>query len=177
MAKERVYFDLDPLEWHGGGIEGLWAEPMENSRSGDVYRILNSPFYARRVSYMDIVRAVPRTDGGAGLKFAGVVDHSGHSTYMILLPPNSPEFSKYWKRLEALGCTYEGAGVEETGFGQRELYSVDVPSSSDIFAVYSVLEDGEKEGIWMFQEGHCGHPAVMKKQTQIYGVSSGSIDN
>lgn len=156
--KQRVYFELDPLDWHGGGVEGLWAEPVENSTSGSVYRLLNSPFYARGVSYLNIVRVTPRLDGGAGLQFAGVIDHSGHSTYMILVPPNSTEFDTHWKRLEALGCTYEGAGIEDTGFGQKELYSVDVPTESDVDAVYSILEEGEKDNVWMFQEGHCGHP-------------------
>ncbi len=101
-GKERIYFELDPAEWHGGGTEGLWAEPIENSTSGTLYRLLNSPFYARGVSYLDIVRAVPRTDGGAGLMFAGVVDHGGRSTYMILVPPKSADFETYWQRLEAL---------------------------------------------------------------------------
>ncbi len=156
---KRIYFELDPHDWHGGGFEGLWAEPIEDSTPG-IYRLLNSPFYARGVSYLDIVRAVPRTDGGAGLAFAGIVDHGGHSTYMILVPPKSADFETYCQRLEALGCTFEGAGVEETGAGPRELFSIDVPNSSDIIAVYSILDEGEKADIWDFQEGHCGHPAV-----------------
>jgi hypothetical protein len=167
VIQERIYFDLDPLEWHGGGIEGLCAEPVENSTSGNIYRILNSPFYTRGVSYLDIVRAVPRTDGGTGLKFAGIVDHSGHSTYMILVPPNSPEFTAYWKRIEALGGTYEGGGIEVTCFGRQELYSIDVPDTSDIHAVYSILEEGERVNVWIFQEGHCGHPEITNTQHQI----------
>jgi hypothetical protein len=156
ISKTRIYFDLDPEDWHGGGQEGIWGERIEGS-SGMVYRLLNSPFYVRGVSYLDIVRAAPRTDGGAGLKFVGVIDRGGHSTYMILCPPNSSDFPCYWRRLEALGCTYEGAGVERTGLGDRELYSVDVPDTSDVYAVYATLDEGEKQGVWMFQEGFCGH--------------------
>jgi Domain of unknown function (DUF4265) len=155
--KKRIYFELDPLDWHGAGSEGIWAEPVKESTSSSIYRLLNSPFYARGVSYLDIVRAVPRADEGVGLQFAEVIEHSGHSTYMILVLPQSLHFNIFWRRLEVLGCTYEPTGVIATGFGQRELYSVDVPTSSDVHAVYSVLEDGERDNIWVFQEGHCGH--------------------
>lgn len=152
-SKIRIYFELDPEEWHGGGTEGIWAEPVEGSESGDVYRLLNSPFYAIGVSYLDIVRAVQRTDGEPGLQFLSVIDTSGHSTYMIMTPVNRPGFDEFWARLENLGCSYESSTS-----GDKVLYSVDVPATTDADAVYRILEEGESYDIWEFQEGHCGHP-------------------
>jgi len=120
-----------------------------------VYKLMNSPFFARGVSHLDIVRAAPREDG-TGLQFAGVLDHAGHSTYMILATPKPPGFEEYWGKLEALGCTYESTTIN-TRHGKKLLYSVDVPTSTDLYAVYAILEDAEKQGVWMFQEGHVGH--------------------
>jgi Domain of unknown function (DUF4265) len=153
----RVYFELNAEEYHGGGLEGIWAEPFETSPSGTVYRLLNSPFYAKGISYQDIIRTAPRFDGGEGQMFAGVIEHSGHSTYMILVPSEFAEFDVFWKKLEELGCTYEYAGIKETGLGHNKLYSINVPKTSDIFKVYEILEEGERKRAWLFQEGFCGH--------------------
>jgi Domain of unknown function (DUF4265) len=153
-TKERLYFDLDSKDWHGRPNEGLWAERIEGTTT-PTYRLMNSPFFAREVSFLDTVRAVPRIDG-RGLQFAGVVDRSGHSTYMILVPPNSSKFDKYWKKLQKHGCTFESKTMDISG-GKRILYSVDVPDTADIYDVYSTLDDGEKSNVWMFQEGHVGH--------------------
>jgi hypothetical protein len=151
----RIYFRLDPTDWHGRSNEGLWAEPLERAAIGAAFRLRNSPFFFRGVSFLDIVRAAPSADGQE-FEFAGVVDHSGHSTYMILAAPECPEFEAYWSPLERLGCTYESKSME-TSMGSRILYSVDVPASADIYAVYDVLKKGEQDNAWMFQEGHVGH--------------------
>jgi hypothetical protein len=55
--------------------------------------------------------------------------------------------------LEMLGCTYESGYI-----GQGTIYSIDVPDATDICRVYSILEDGQKNSIWIFEEGHVGHP-------------------
>lgn len=44
------------------------------------------------------------------------------------------------------------------------LFAIDVPPEADIHGVYSMLEDGEREGAWDFEEGHCGHPMVSKEK-------------
>ena len=58
-------------------------------------------------------------------------------------------FKKFWKPLQEIGCTYEK--------GMGRLYAVDVPSSTDIYRAYKLLEEGKKNNIWEFEEGHCGH--------------------
>jgi hypothetical protein len=150
----KVRFELDDEDWHGRPSETLWAEPVAGATVG-VYRLRNSPFFMRGVSYQDIVRAVPSVDH-LGLAFAGAIDHSGHSTYMLLVPPDSREFATYWERLSKRGCTFESMHIS-VSLGPRILYSVDVPASSNVHAVYAVLEEGERNHVWVFQEGHFGH--------------------
>ena len=151
-----VTFNLDPDDWHGRPREGLWAEPLRTGKWGTVYQLRNSPFFARGISHLDVVRAEPRVGDPPELAFVGVVDRAGHSTYMILVPPDSPDFTTYLGRLEKLGCSYESKSLS-VGPGLRTLYSIDVPPSSDINAVYAILEQGEQDKVWIFQEGHVGH--------------------
>jgi hypothetical protein len=140
----KVRFLLERDAWHGSATETLWAERIDDRR----LRLRNVPFYAFGVSAEDVVFAHP-ADGV--FEFDGVSIHGGHSTYRIIIG-NKAEASRVeelWARLLDLGCTYEQ--------GSGGLRAVDVPPSADIRAVYSVLEQGEREGIWAFEEGHCSH--------------------
>lgn len=131
----------------------MWAAPVAGSESGLEFRLENSPFFAKGVSNQDIVRGkaiVP----DAHYKFDGIVNRSGRSTYRIIGNPDDAPFKSFWARLAAMGCTYERGMVRD-----RWLYAVDVPQSADIDSVYAVLEEGEKEGAWVFEEGHVGHEA------------------
>jgi hypothetical protein len=147
----RIAFELDPQEWHGCATERLWAEPVGEGR----YRLMNSPFYAFGVSFEDIVFGKPREEQigelrGEQIYFTGVSIYGGHSTYRLWLPKHersSAAFRAAWEPLKALGCSYEGG----------EVLSVDVPSSTDIRVVYRILETATADGIWDFEEGHCGH--------------------
>lgn len=143
----KVFFELDTNDWHGNESESLWAEPVSSNR----YRLRNTPFFAKDVSFEDVVFA--RQQAG-NLIFESISIAAGHSTYRILLEKNLPnaEFSKYWNPLEALGCSYESADRTKT-----LMLAVDVPPSVNIYEVYSLLEKGEKDGVWSFEEGHCGH--------------------
>lgn len=141
----KIIVTLKPSEWHGHAIETVWAERV----SDNLFRIRNVPFYAKELSVEDIVLTEPK-DGIYYLKF--VSKRSGHSTYRIFLSKNiqAETFRKNWEPLEMIGCTYEK--------GQGSLFAIDIPPSVDIYKAYSLLEEGEKNGIWEFEEGHCGHP-------------------
>jgi hypothetical protein len=150
----KVRFDLDPSDWHGTPGERLWAEYVGDTPNGRALRLDNSPFFTRDVSFRDIVAAT-KTEYG-DYTFERILVRGGHSTYMLLVPPGSKRFVAFWTRLERLGCTYESATIT-ISLGERTLYSVDVPPTTDIYAVYEVLEEGERSEVWMFQEGHVGH--------------------
>ena len=147
----KVHFTLDPKDWHGTGGEFLWASPTGAS-VGDEFELENSPFLVKGVSYKDVVKAIPSGDART-YEFHSVVRRAGHSTYRLLVEPDSPKFKEYWNLLEARGCTYE-SGPIKMNIGPRDHYSVDVPPSADIHQVYRVLEKGERDGAWDFEEGH-----------------------
>jgi hypothetical protein len=143
----KVLFTLDSDEWHGFQSETVWAEQISKDRC----RIRNTPFYVKGVNFEDIV-FVKNEDGN--FRFVSVSIYGGHSTYRILLNRDVAKdlFQKYWAPLESLGCTYESSE------GGLILLAVDVPPQADIYKVYALLERGELNGIWSFEEGHCGHP-------------------
>ena len=141
----RVTFELGESNWHGYETESVWAASLGDGR----YRIENVPFYACGVSYDDIVVAKPK-DGL--LIVQEVAERGGHSTYRVILNryTTDDEFKAAWEKIESLGCTYERA--------TERLLAIDVPPEADIYAVYAALEEGEKVGVWDFEEAHCGHP-------------------
>lgn len=152
----KMSFVLDPAEWHRSPGESFWVEPVLTGTPDKVGFVLqNSPFFVRGVSFLDTVRGKEADDGN--LEFDGVIARGGHSTYMLLVPPDSPLFEEFWQRLKRLGCSYEGGGEMDLSIGPRLLYSVDVPEASDIHAVIAVLDGGEHQGVWMYQTGHLGH--------------------
>lgn len=141
----KVTFALDPAAWHGHASERLWAEDLGGNR----YRLRNSPFYAYGVSFHDVVLAEFDRDGH--LIFGSVLLSGGHSTYRLVLNVSAEEsaFKEHWQPMEAIGCSLEGA--------DRKLLSIDIPPEVDIKKAYALLEAGENDGIWGFEEGHCGH--------------------
>jgi hypothetical protein len=140
-ALRKVVFDRE------GGTETVWAETVGDDR----YRLRNTPFYVYGVSENDIVIAKPIPDSSV-LAFARVSLRGGHSTYRLFLlhPDEERAFRKYRESLERTGCRYERA--------TRSSLAIDVPPSADIYSVYDLLAEGEKAGVWEFEEGHCGHP-------------------
>jgi hypothetical protein len=107
------------------------------------------PFFAFGLSLGDKIYA-RRTD--LALEYAGVADRSGHSTYRVFLAETTDRVrvDECWRQLKAFGCGRETATAR--------LWALDLSPEVDIFKVYEVLENGEAEGLWMFEEGHVGHP-------------------
>lgn len=140
----KIVFELQSSEWHDHGTESLWAKPLGN----DTYEIDNIPFYAYGVSDKDVVFAMMKDNE---LLFQNVVKNGGHSTYRIFQNEGvlAQVFDVYWKPLDKIGCGKEAGG---DGF-----FAVDVPPETDIYQAYALLEKGEENGIWQFEEGKCGH--------------------
>lgn len=143
----RIVFDLGEDQWHGSVTERLWAEPIDNHR----FRLRNTPFYALGVSMGDVVFAEERS---GELFYAGVSIRGGHSSYRIMVLPETSEeaFLRYWRPVGELGCSWEQGPGE-----QYRIYAVDVPPQADIYEVYRLLEEGATRGIWDFDEAHCEH--------------------
>jgi hypothetical protein len=149
----KVLFDVDPEEdWDGaGGPETVWAEPIEGKES-EHFRIMNSPFHVKGVSFLDVVKASFIAGSNLVFNFEAVVQRGGHSTFMLLMVPDDSRNEAYWNMLERMGCSYE-SGTIDSDVGSRLLYSVDVPPSADINDVHEMLERGETDKVWIFYEG------------------------
>jgi hypothetical protein len=145
----KVIFDLSK-DNGPNATESLWADRVGDS----TFRLRNVPVFAYGFSEQDVVKVEER-DGS--LFVTGAEARGGHSTYRIYLPTDTTDekFALDWQPLENLGCTYERAN--------RRIIAIDVPPSADVYAVYAVLENGEKDGRWEFGEGHCGH--ALRPQT------------
>src|SRR5258708_3911954 len=107
MAKVlvKVHFELNPADCHGHGGEFMWAAPAGDDVTGDErFQIRNSPFYARGIAFNDIVQAAP-TDQARVFEFEKVIERSGHSTYMLLVEPDHPDFETRWAALKDRGCS------------------------------------------------------------------------
>jgi hypothetical protein len=155
----KVWLELDSSDWHGHGSESLWAAPIVESEWRH-FRLMNSPFFARGISYRDVVNA-SATERGMIFDFKDVVERSGHSTYMLLSKPDDACLGSYWNMLEKCGCSYESTHIN-LSIGRRLLYSVDVPPSADIDEISEILLRGEGDSVWMFQEGYVNrHKALL----------------
>jgi len=142
----KVYFTLDASDWHGKSSESLWAEVL----SVEKFKLKNSPFFAKGISFEDIVL----TEKYDGKKYyIRTAISSGHSTYRIILEKTMTEhdFRRFWLPLQNIGCSYESTSIDFL------IYAVDVPPKTNIYYVFDLLSAGESAGIWGFDEGHCGH--------------------
>jgi len=81
---------------------------------------------------------------------------------MLLMEHEDTRVATFWKMLETLGCSYESTSID-LSIGKRLLYSVDVPAAADLHDVYEMLERGQKEGVWIFQEGFANIPAPPRR--------------
>ena len=143
---QRVKIAVDvPQSIVGETVETLWAE-----KTADGYRLLNSPWYAKGLSYLDVVEASPDSDGL--LQLSRKVGTSGHSTYRLLIEGDT-DWEEHWDELQSLGCTFE-----ESHQNYFRLLAVDVPPECDIHAAYALMEAGERAGAWQFEEGDVNHP-------------------
>jgi hypothetical protein len=128
------------------GTENVWVESVADGK----YRVRNIPTWAYDLSLDDVVEAHEAEDGR--LMLDRVAGRGGHSTYRIIPFDGTDRktFLSKWSLLEDEGCTYES-------HSSQPLYAVDVPPAADIQRVYKLLEEGEQDGVWDFEEGHCGH--------------------
>jgi Domain of unknown function (DUF4265) len=144
----KVQFHVDPNDQRGVKTESLWAERVGFGR----FRILNSPFFLFGISADDVVEAEEADDG---LRFQSVVSRGGHSTYRIFLQGGrtikDADFRIYWEPISKLGATFENA--------DDHFVALDIPPGKDVAAIYELLDRGEQDGVWAFEEVHyAGQP-------------------
>jgi uncharacterized protein DUF4265 len=150
----RVTLQLDPDSWHGTSSEGIWTRlvvpPADRTNVKAIVEVDNIPFFSKALSLGDNISV----DFNRGIPmFDAVVERGGHSTYRLFIEKHGIKASHMLDAIKAMGCDWE-----MIKFNGGELYALDVPPAVDIHEVYEILEKGQKEGAWSFEEGYVGHP-------------------
>lgn len=130
------------IDIRGHGYDGITESVWAKSLGGDHYQILNSPFYAYGISYLDEIVAELKNDQ---LFLKSVIKHSGHSTYRLFIKDQTG-FKDMIGKINKLDCTIESA--------TEKLKAIDVAPHADINKLVALLSDGESGGVWEYEEGH-----------------------
>ncbi len=141
-VKIGFYLEQDEDGWPPVTRENLWAVDLGEGR----YRIDNIPFYVLGVSDGDLVAAVIEEDGR--LVFSELVEASSNSTFRLFVS-DEEEISKVRKMFRDLGCPSE--------LVSRRFISLHIPGSVTMRPIASLIEQGEKDGRWEFEEGTLRH--------------------
>jgi hypothetical protein len=126
-----------PDEW-----ESLWAYEV----GPGLYSIDNVPFFARGVSWGDVV-AVERK--GDELHFKGVVHPSDHSVLRVIVYDQT-KVGEMHDKLKEMNCDTEQSHIPS-------LLAVDVPPTSDLQEIREFLIDGEADDRWTYEEASIRH--------------------
>lgn len=136
---EKIMFHLQkdadgypPDDW-----ETLWAYEIEPG----LYSIDNVPFFARGVSWGDVVSAERE---GNELHFKEVVRPSDHSVLRVIVHDPS-KVGEMHDKLNELGNDTEQSHLPS-------LLTVDVPPAVDLQKVLDFLNVGETDGRWTYEE-------------------------
>jgi len=141
---EKVFFHLecDAEGYPPVSSESLWATPIGKG----LYRLENVPFFAREVSYQDIV-AVETVDGRHWFK--EVIEPSGSSTLRVVVFDISYRH-RVIERLRQYGCSIE---VSYT----PKLFSVEVPKEAPYDEIIDYLNQGYESEELDYEEGCIRH--------------------
>lgn len=125
--------------------ESLWGE-LTGQKSA---KLLNTPFYAKGVSYLDEVRLAkvtvpdgmsPDEIGPNVFDFESVMRRSGHATVRAILisEKHRAAAEDAISKIEQLGCSWESA--------DQGLLAIDIPPETDQHSVMAVLEASASAG-------------------------------
>jgi hypothetical protein len=146
---EKVMFRLQkdedgypPDDW-----ESLWAYELEPG----LYSIDNVPFFARGISWEDVVSA---ERVGDELHFKDVVRPSGNSVLRVIVHDTS-DADEVHEKLSEMGCDTEQSHIPS-------LISVDVPPSIDLRTILNFLDQGKANNRWGYETASIRHTNIPK---------------
>jgi hypothetical protein len=132
-------------------VEGLWARPFDQEK----YILDNIPFFAKGVSWMDMIATTQSPDGQKWV--TGVVSSSGHSTVRVIVFRDSrgtraleEHVSELRKRFVSLGCSTELSHLPG-------LFAIDIPPDVPYSRILPVLEEGKVRDEWDYEEANLQH--------------------
>jgi hypothetical protein len=125
-------------QWPPFDCEEVLGQPVDEHH----FRIVTAPAFAKRLSVGDVVTT--SRDGTGELWVDRVAERGDHSTIRVLLRRPDAE-SGLTAMLDARGCRVSSSPLPD-------LLVVDMPAPVDYCAVRQLLEEGERQGDWEFQE-------------------------
>ena len=124
---QKLSFALDVEDgWPPVAIEHVWCE-----KSGEVYELVNAPFFIHGLAFGDRFTAEPDAINGCIFEFT-VVESSGHSL-VWLLEREGLQLDDFKPKLLELGCRIEGLPA-------FKLHAIDVPASVEPMAVSEAVD-------------------------------------
>lgn len=143
-VKVRFAFERDADGWPPAESEGLWAERVE----GDLYRLDNTPWFARGVAAEDVIEVRP--GAGGVLWFAQVRERGGRIVVRVIPRGDGPLGGDRQGVLDA----FEPLGVTGEGMSSPvNMVALDIGPDAPLSAVKSLLVTGEADGRWYYEEG------------------------
>jgi hypothetical protein len=138
---EKVYFKLEPNDWHGMSTESMWCRKI----GINTYELRNLPFYFLGIAFGDIFD----TERINGIIFyKQIISRSGHSCYRFFL---NNQVSHSGEVIEMILNCFNDMGVTYEKATDR-LFSLDVPSGIDVMNVYNKLNYFEENDLIEFEE-------------------------
>ena len=141
----KVHFRMETDEdgWPPASVESLWAVDLGDG----TVRLDNTPWFVRGVASGDIIRVEVDDDG---VRWAGgTVQASQNCTIRLIVLKDGGSAAARQSVLESfhrLGTT--GEGIE-----QFRMVALDVPSDADLRQIRKLLEHGEAQEWWHWEEG------------------------
>lgn len=137
---EKILFEYYDLN-EEYAIESAWAE-----RVGDYYKLKNILFYATDYSWGDVLKV---EDRNGEIYVTELLEQSGHSTVRVIFF-SKEVIQQTLDKLIKYGCSYEGSNIST-------LFSVDIPPKVDYAIIKKILEEGEVNDLWSYEEACIAH--------------------
>jgi hypothetical protein len=130
-------------------FRGVWVRLIKPVTDKAIAEVSNIPFFSTALSFGEKILIAFRNNE---VVFESVVERGGHSTYRIFFQNPNGDEARTVRRFNELGCDWESASLNG-----GKLFALDIPPHVSIYDIYEMLESGEKEGLWLFEEGFVGH--------------------
>ncbi|MFE1272980.1 DUF4265 domain-containing protein [Streptomyces sp. NPDC058758] len=141
----KVHFRMETDEdgWPPASVESLWAVDLGDA----MVRLDNTPWFVRVVACGDIIRVRPDDDG---VLWAGeTVEPSQNCTLRLIVLKDGGSAAARQSVLDAFHCLgTTGEGIERFG-----MVALDVPPEADLPKIRELLEHGETQEWWHWEEG------------------------
>ena len=144
FVKVRFALDRDESGWPPAESEGLWACPLGAKR----FRLDNTPWFVRGVAADDVVEAEP--DAAGVLWFVRVLERRDRVVVRVIPRTDGPLRGDR----QAVVNAFTPLGVPGEGMANPvSMVALDIGPDAPLAAVKGLLQRGEADGRWHFEEG------------------------